>query len=207
MTTATLQVIPLTPAFPSHMEPSGVRKMGSPKAKKADNESRESSKSSSPGLTSCSTSSPSTAPTTVSGSPSPRSSPTGIDLSHLLGPWPTATMVLPDPVERSSARDELLLDPYPHPIDSSMVNFRASESAVAASLAFAAEMGWKKDHVASRAAMRLDAASSTDESQPPTPTYGLPANFAEVQKGVYRSSFPHECNLDDLRKLKLTTIL
>ncbi|EQL32172.1 hypothetical protein BDFG_05551 [Blastomyces dermatitidis ATCC 26199] len=45
-------------------------------------------------------------------------------------------------------------------------------------------------------------------SRPPTPHgAGLPENFAEVVKGVYRSSFPLPVHLDSISRLNLKTII
>ncbi|KGQ00887.1 hypothetical protein PAAG_12430 [Paracoccidioides lutzii Pb01] len=45
-------------------------------------------------------------------------------------------------------------------------------------------------------------------SRPPTPHgAGLPDNFAEIVKGVYRSSFPLPVHLDSIAKLHLKTII
>ncbi|PGH16463.1 hypothetical protein AJ79_01794 [Helicocarpus griseus UAMH5409] len=45
-------------------------------------------------------------------------------------------------------------------------------------------------------------------SRPPTPHgAGLPDNFAEVVKGVYRSSFPLPVHLDSIARLNLKTII
>ncbi|KAK2783668.1 hypothetical protein FQN53_009120 [Emmonsiellopsis sp. PD_33] len=45
-------------------------------------------------------------------------------------------------------------------------------------------------------------------SRPPTPHgAGLPENFAEVVKGVYRSSFPLPVHLDSIARLNLKTII
>lgn len=52
--------------------------------------------------------------------------------------------------------------------------------------------------------------SSTDEdkSLPPTPDgSGLPANFSEVAPGIYRSSYPQLPHFEELKALKLKTIL
>ena len=52
--------------------------------------------------------------------------------------------------------------------------------------------------------------STTDESGPPSPTPASPGpiiNFAEVEPGIYRSSFPVDSNIDHLRSLGLKTIL
>ena len=52
--------------------------------------------------------------------------------------------------------------------------------------------------------------STTDESGPPSPAPASPGpiiNFAEVEPGIYRSSFPLDSNIDHLRSLGLKTIL
>ena len=52
--------------------------------------------------------------------------------------------------------------------------------------------------------------SATDESGPPSPTPASPGtiiNFAEVEPGIYRSSFPLDSNIDHLRSLGLKAIL
>ena len=51
--------------------------------------------------------------------------------------------------------------------------------------------------------------SVTDDSLPPTPSYGPPVNFARVAGPavVYRSSFPQPANFEHLAQLGLKTIL
>ncbi|KAI5290943.1 hypothetical protein KEM54_006921 [Ascosphaera aggregata] len=45
-------------------------------------------------------------------------------------------------------------------------------------------------------------------SRPSTPFYdGLPANFGDVVRGVYRSSFPQATHVNSLKNLKLQTII
>ena len=49
--------------------------------------------------------------------------------------------------------------------------------------------------------------SSVEESEPPSPTSGPPANFDRVAPGIYRSSFPRPGNFEHLQSLGLKTIL
>ena len=55
----------------------------------------------------------------------------------------------------------------------------------------------------------LPTGSTTDDSGPPSPiqTAGPIVNFAEVEPGIYRGSFPMPANLEHLRSLGLKTIL
>ena len=48
-----------------------------------------------------------------------------------------------------------------------------------------------------------------EASGPPSPREGLIPNFGaiDLDKGIYRSSFPHSCNLEHLKSLKLKTIV
>lgn len=49
---------------------------------------------------------------------------------------------------------------------------------------------------------------TSSSSRPSSPFYdGLPANFGEVVRGVYRSSFPQSAHLASLKNLKLKTIM
>ncbi|KAI5302048.1 hypothetical protein KEM56_001098 [Ascosphaera pollenicola] len=49
---------------------------------------------------------------------------------------------------------------------------------------------------------------TSSSSRPSSPFYdGLPANFGEVVRGVYRSSFPQPAHLASLKNLKLKTII
>lgn len=49
----------------------------------------------------------------------------------------------------------------------------------------------------------------TEASGPPSPREGLIPNFGaiDIDRGIYRSSFPHSCNLEHLKSLKLKTIV
>ncbi|PGH07883.1 hypothetical protein GX51_01593 [Blastomyces parvus] len=54
----------------------------------------------------------------------------------------------------------------------------------------------------------LSSGFESGPSRPPTPHgAGLPENFAEVVKGVYRSSFPLPVHLDSIARLNLKTII
>jgi protein tyrosine/serine phosphatase len=71
-----------------------------------------------------------------------------------------------------------------------------------------AEDGMVRYHEGSATPDSLASASTTiEESVPPSPSYGFPANFGEVTLGIYRSSFPRTSNFEHLSQLELKTIL
>ena len=51
--------------------------------------------------------------------------------------------------------------------------------------------------------------TSAEASGPPSPREGPIPNFGaiDMDKGIYRSSFPHSCNIEHLRSLKLKTLV
>ena len=53
----------------------------------------------------------------------------------------------------------------------------------------------------------LPGSSSAERSGPPSPRPGTILNFGEIEKGLYRSSFPGPCNIEHLESLKLKTMV
>ncbi|KAI9873821.1 MAG: hypothetical protein M1830_010559 [Pleopsidium flavum] len=58
-----------------------------------------------------------------------------------------------------------------------------------------------------RSAEAAEGGMESIESEPPSPTTGLPGNFSEVVPGIYRSSFPRPSSFEHLKTLGLQSIL